>query len=91
MQFKTEFGELTEDRKKIIIAAMEDGKNCGYDLRSHEHRYFFVEKFYETDFRKVSPRAPMGTRIFDLTEVLNTDNIPSTKDVAELLKNETWT
>ena len=91
VQYKTEFGELTEDRKKIIIAAMEDGKNCGYDLRSHEHRYFFVEKFYETDFRKVSPRAPMGTRIFDLTEVLNTDNIPSTKDVAELLKNETWT
>ena len=91
IKYKAEFGELTEERKKVILEAMEDGKSYGYDLRSAEHRYFFVEKFYETDFKKVSPRAPMGSRVFDLTEVLNTDTIPATKEVADLLKKETWT
>ena len=33
----------------------------------------------------------MGTRIFDLTQILGTDDIPSTDQLAEMLKNETWT
>ena len=31
------------------------------------------------------------TRIFDLTQILGTDDIPSTDQLAEMLKNETWT
>ena len=69
---------------------MTDGDSHGYDLRTIEHRYFFVEKFYETDFKKVTPRAPMGTRIFDLTQVLETDNIPDTEELAQRLMNENW-
>lgn len=45
----------------------------------------------QTDFNKVSPRAPMGTRIFDLTQILGTDELPSIEQLAEILKNETWT
>ena len=70
---------------------MADGDSHGYDLRTIEHRYFFVEKFYETDFRKITPRAPMGTRIFDLTQVLGTEVIPPMEELAEKLKGETWT
>lgn len=53
-------------------------------------RYFFVEKFYETDFPKITPRAPMGSRMFDLTEILKTDKLPDTTKIAELLREESW-
>ena len=91
IKFKAEFGALTEDRKETIRKAMADGDSHGYDLRSIEHRYFFVEKFYETDFKKVTPRAPMGSRIFDLTQILGTDQLPDTEQLAEALKKESWT
>lgn len=39
-------------------------------------RYFFVDKFFETDFKKITPGAPMGTRVFDLSKVLETEQLP---------------
>lgn len=33
----------------------------------------------------------MGARIFDLTEILKTNELPDVKTIAELLRNETWT
>ena len=60
-------------------------------MRRSENRYFFVEQFYETDFKKVTPRAPMGTRIFDLSAVLELDDLPGTEKIAELLKEKSWT
>lgn len=91
VKYHAEFGELTEERKAVIKSAMADGDSHGYDLRTIEHRYFFVDKFYETDFKKVTPRAPMGSRVFDLTQILGTDDIPTTKELADILRNETWT
>ena len=91
VKYNAEFGELTDERKTIIAEAMADGDLHGYDLRTIEHRYFFVEKFYETDFKKVTPRAPMGTRIFDLTQALGTEDIPDTEELAQRLVNESWT
>ena len=91
VKYNAEFGELTQERKETIAKAMADGDSHGYDLRTIEHRYFFVEKFYETDFRKITPRAPMGTRIFDLTQVLGSEDIPPMEELAEKLKDETWT
>lgn len=90
MQYEVEFGELTEERKQKIADAIIDGVQHGYDIKSRKHRYFFVEKFYETDFKKITPRAPMGTRVFDLTQVLETGNLPETQEIAELLKSKTW-
>lgn len=90
MQYEVEFGELTEERKQKIADAIIDGVQHGYDIKSSKHRYFFVEKFYETDFKKITPRAPMGTRVFDLTQVLETGNLPETQEIAELLKTKTW-
>ena len=91
MKYNAEFGELTDERKETIEKAMADGDSHGYDLRSIEHRYFFVDKFYETDFKKVTPRAPMGTRIFDLTQVLGTEDIPDIEELAQRLMSESWT
>ena len=74
--------------KKKINDAIIDGLNYGYMLE--HNRYFFVDKFYDTDFKKVTPYAPRGSRMFDLTEVLEIDTLPETQQIADLLKKATW-
>ena len=86
--YNVERGELTEERREKIDKAIEDGKKYEYVLDST--RYFFVDKFYETDFPKITPRAPMGSRMFDLTEVLQIDKLPKTEEIAGLLKQKSW-
>lgn len=88
IEYKAEKGQLTEERKEKILRAIEDGKRHGYDLSSQ--RYFFVEQFYETDFQKTTPRAPMGSRVFDLTKVLDTDKIPDMPRLAQELRTRMW-
>lgn len=90
IQYDAEFGELTDERKEKILKAIVDGDKYGYDLKTIKQRYFFVEKFYLTDFKKITPNAPMGTRIFDLTKVLNTDKLSETQEIAEQLATKTW-
>ena len=71
---------------------MEDAElSYGFNIITIKHRYFFVEKFYETDFKKITPKAPMGTRIFDLTQVLDTNDVSDIKELAQKLKEQTWT
>ncbi|WP_042478801.1 hypothetical protein [Bacillus ndiopicus] len=88
IEYKVELGELTDFRKQQICKAIEDGRKYGYVLSAN--RYFFVEEFYETDFKKITPRAPMGTRVFDLSQILETEQLPETKEIAEFLKTKTW-
>ena len=90
IKYNVEFGELTEERKQKIVAAMAQGDALGYELRTNEHRYFFVEKFYETDFKKITPKAPMGTRVFDLSQILGAEEIPEMEKLAEMLRNKSW-
>lgn len=90
MKYIEEYGEITEERKQKIQNAIVDGIQRGYDLRTNKHIYFFVEKFYLTDFKKVTPRAPRGTRIFNLTQELGMEQLPDTQKIAELLKTKTW-
>lgn len=91
VKYNAEYGDLTDERKEIIRLAMEDGDSHGYDLRTIEHRYFFVDCFYETDFKKITPKAPMGTRIFDLSVLLGMTELPNTEGIAVLLKEKSWT
>lgn len=87
----TELGECTNEMKERIIEAIDDSKQYGYNLSDILHRYFFVDKFYDTYFVKESKRAPMGSRIFDLCEVLEVDDLPEdTEEIANLLKTKTW-
>lgn len=90
IKYTPEFGELTVERKELIAKAMADGASHGYDLRTIEHRYFFVEQFYETDFKKISSGGSMGTRIFDLAALLGTEEMPEVEQIAEQLKNKSW-
>ena len=86
--YTVEKGVLTEDIKNRIIEAREDAKNYGYDMSNT--RYFIVDEFYETDFKKNTPYAPRGSRVFDLTELLNTEKLPDVKVIADELREVTW-
>lgn len=89
VEYTVERGELTEERKHRIEKAREDGKKYGYNLTAE--RFFFVEKFYETDFPKITKGPSMGTRMFDLKEILNVeDSLPHTAEIAEQLKHKSW-
>lgn len=92
MQYHPELGECTQEHKDAIAEAIKDGKNYGDDLAAEKHRYFFVDQFVETDFRKVTPYAPRGARNFDLTDVLGTGNhpLPDVQKIAEELRTRTW-
>ena len=90
IKYHAELGDLTDERKEKIRLAIADGDSHGYDLRTIQHRYFFVEKFYETDFKKITPRPPRGTRIFDLSAVLGMNELPGMERIAELLREKTW-
>ena len=90
VEFESELGELTEERIHLIEEAIKDGLNYGYDMETANVRYFFVDRFYETDFKKTSLHAPMGTRFFDLAQILAVDILPETETIAELLKTKTW-
>lgn len=87
--YTAEKGNLTIEKKKQISNAIEDGKRYGYVLNAT--RFFFVERFYQTDFKKITPRAPMGSRVFDLTQLLETDKLPDdVEEIAKRLSEITW-
>lgn len=90
LELQTEKGTLTDEMKTRIKIAIEDSKQYGYNLSGITHRYFFVDKFYDTNYKKETPYAPMGTRFFNLCEVLGTKTLPAVQDIAKLLEKKTW-
>lgn len=88
LTYVVEKGQLTDVIKDKISNAIKDGKNYGYNMEAT--RYFFVERFFETDYKKDTPYAPRGSRVFDLTQILNMNTLPSVSDIAEALKKKTW-
>lgn len=78
--------DLTDERKNKILLAMQENPA----IEGRMHRYFFVERFYDTDYQKITPGAPMGGRKFNLTDVLNLSPLPNIEQIAQLLRNKTW-
>lgn len=86
------FDETIEGRIKKSI------KKSPYPFNEENMIFFVVDKFYDTDFKKITPRAPMGSRMFDLVDEINKimpegskiEELPKTSEIAELLKNCTW-
>lgn len=90
LNIEVEHGTITEGMKTQIWEAINDGKNKGYTLHISKHRYFFVEQFYDTDYKKITKGAPMGTRMFDLCEVLGVEKLPDTASIAQELSLKHW-
>ena len=70
-----------------VIAAAK--RNNNWDIAT-AHNFFCVEKFYETDFRKITKYPLQGTKFFNLKTELNLTTLPDTEKIAELLRNITW-
>jgi hypothetical protein len=88
LEYSCEKGIISDDYKNRIKEAIEDGKNYGYTLDFT--RYFFVEKFYDTDYKKVTPNPIQRSKFMDLTEILGLSKLPSTDVIANLLKDKMW-
>ncbi|MDO4467862.1 MAG: hypothetical protein Q4C49_12800 [Bacillota bacterium] len=79
--------------KEPIKKAVERIKQRQEIEESKGIRFFILEKFYETDFNKITPNAIMGTKYFDLEKELKEENFNSkitTKQIAEYLSNKSW-
>lgn len=80
---------ISEPERERIVGAMADAERFGYDIYS-DHRFFLVDKFHHTDFKKTSLYGLQRSRYFDLREVLG-DDIPDGADrLAERLRGRTW-
>ena len=89
---KEEIGKINDKDKQKIIEAIVDAQNYEYNLARCPHRFFIVDKFYETDFKKISKYPPRGKRIFDISKILGIKDkeLPEVDVIAEHLKEETW-
>ena len=86
-----EVGTVTDEMKSQVWLAFEEAKKYGYySLPKERHRYSFVEQFYDTDFQKATKGAPMGSRLFDLCDVLGKETLPDTEEIAEMLRQRKW-
>lgn len=92
--FKIELNDLKlEDKdilEKVKLAIIDSKKYYADALIKNKHRFFFVEKFHDTDFQKTSLRGLWGDRVFDLCEVLGVNALPDIKEISEILKSKTW-
>ncbi|WP_416190591.1 hypothetical protein [Neisseria sp. CCUG12390] len=89
IDYKAEKGSLSDDIKTKISSAIEYQKSYG-EKDLYNIRYFFVDHFYKTDYKKITPRAPMGTRIFKLDEIVGKNPLPSVEEMAKILAQKTW-
>ena len=88
---KTIIGEeVTQNEIERIKKAMEKSKKYGYNISDRLHNYFIVEEFIKTDFKKGSKNPIQRSKLFNLAEMLNTENLPSTEEIAKILNNKTW-
>ena len=82
--------EVTEAEKSAILEAVRRAEEYGYNLRTVHHRYFFVEQFYPTDFKKSSKNPIQKSKLFNLAEMLGYKTMPDTKKIASDLDGRTW-
>lgn len=91
IEFEPENGKcVTAEDKERIREAIKRAEAYGYDLHSVKHRYFMVEKFYDTDFRKSSKNPIFRTKLFNLADIFNCASLPETNIIAETLNGKTW-
>lgn len=78
----------TEEIKRVTDIILDTKKELSIDI-SKNHKFFIVDKFYETNYKKISKFPLQGGKLFDLRTIFAKD-IPPIDKVAEKLKEETW-
>ncbi len=78
---------LTLDERERLVSIIENTKY--YDLRKG-HKFFIVDKFYDTYYRKKSPSPLRFKKYFLLNEITGFTKQSSTKEIAMLLDGKEW-
>ena len=81
---------LTEEEQSAIEYAINHSEEYGYNLKTVTHRYFLVDKFYSTDFKKASKNPIQKSKLFRLTDILGSEKLPETELIAKILQGKTW-
>mgnify|MGYP004500062775 CR=1 FL=1 len=59
-------------------------------MKTVKHRYFIVEHFYPTDFKKASKSPIQKSKYFNLVEIFKSKTLPKTDEIASILDGKTW-
>lgn len=78
-----------EIEKKIREIIREVKEKYEHNLDERDTRYYFVEEFIETDYKKISIGGMLGNRLLNLEKFFNNE-IPDVKKIADTLKNKEW-
>jgi len=88
--------DATTDEKFRIREAYKSALNFNekWDI-SNNHRFYIVDKFEETDFKKTSKYIFQQSKIFELEDYINVEKNKSlknlnSKQIADYLRNKTW-
>lgn len=82
--------DVTEKQTQNIIDIIAAAKrNNNWDIATG-HKFFCVNKFYKTDFKKTTKYPLQGTKFFNLKNRLNITTLPDTEEIAEKLMNIEW-
>jgi hypothetical protein len=81
---------VTEQQKQNIIGIIAEArKNNNWNIETG-HKFFCVENFYKTDYKKSTKYPLQGTKFFNLKNRLNLMILPETAKIAEKLKEIEW-
>lgn len=86
------YNKITVDDqlKQTIEKICEDASVLNHDLKNRPHHFFFVEKFVITNFYKHSKFPIQKAKYFDMTKVLQTNDLPNVEDIALRINNVKW-
>ena len=76
-----------EFRRRIAGMIADSLAEVGWDIKS-DHRFFCVENFIPTDFKKTSPGGIQSPRFWDVTKLA--EKSKDDTEFAALLRNKTW-
>lgn len=92
LSVKRSTSAVTPEQEARIMKAIELAPGHGYDIRA-DHRFFLVEQFVRTDFRKTSSGGLLAKRYFSLRDELDLAadaELPGMDEIAKALQNCTW-
>lgn len=85
-----QLGKISEVQKETVKnVVLEAQYKFGNDI-SKGHRFFFIQKYYETDYIKPTKGGLMGQKYFDLADIDGYNKLMTTEQIAELLKSKEW-
>ena len=87
---KTQLGKFTKENENTIKKVIVEAKGkFGFDI-SEGHRFFMVDKYYETEYIKPTKGGLMGTKYFDLVDIDEYKKNMTIKEIANLLDGKEW-